>query len=48
MGKVFKPNNVHSIYKKGKKRLERLNSEVDVKRKVSVRTYSDKECRILF
>jgi len=48
MGKTFKSNHVHSIYKKGKKRLERLNSEVDVKRKVSLRTYSDKECRILF
>ena len=48
MGKTFKSNHVHSIYKKGKKRLERLNSEVDVKRKVSLRIYSDKECRIFF
>ena len=36
MGKVFKPNNVHSIYKKGKIREERLNSEVIVEKEMDV------------
>ena len=36
MGKVFKPNNVHSIYKKGKIREERLNSEVIVEKEMDI------------
>ena len=35
-GKVFKSNNVHSIYKKGKIREERLNSEVIVEKEMDV------------
>ena len=46
MGKRFKSNNVHSIYTKGKTREERLNTEVEVERKVSLRTYNDDECKI--
>ena len=46
MGKRFKSNNVYSIYTKGKNREERLNSEVEVERKVSIRTYNDDECKI--
>jgi len=40
MGKTFKSNNVHSIYKKGKVRENRLKSEVEVERKVSIRNYT--------
>ena len=36
MGKTFKSNNVHSIYKKGKIREERLNSEVIVEKEMDV------------
>ena len=36
MGKVFKPNNVFSIYKKGKIREERLNSEVIVEKEMDI------------
>ena len=35
-GKVFKSNNVHSIYKKGMIREERLNSEVIVEKEMEV------------
>ena len=41
MRKRFKSNNVHSIYKKGKNREERLNTEIEVERKVSIRTYNE-------
>ena len=40
MGKVFKPNHTHSIYKKGKIREERLNSEIEVTREMDVETYT--------
>ena len=46
MGKRFKSNNVHSIYTEGKNREERLNTEVEVERKVSIRTYNEDECKI--
>ena len=46
MGKRFKSNNVHSIYTKGKIREERLNTEIEVERKVSIRTYNEDECKI--
>ena len=39
MGKVFKPNNVFSIYKKGKIREERLNSEVIVEKEMEVEQF---------
>jgi len=42
MGKTFKPNHVFSIYKKGKVREERLNSEVKVERTLKVTRYQDK------
>ena len=42
MGKVFKSNHVHSIYKKGKVREERLNSEVEiVDREIKIRRYTE-------
>ena len=41
MGKVFKSNHVHSIYKKGKIREERLNSKYEiVDRKLEIRRYT--------
>ena len=44
--KTFKPNHVHSIYKKGKIREERLKSEIDVKREMDVQTYKSDEVDI--
>jgi len=41
MGKTFKSNNVHSIYKKGKLREERLNSKPEVKRRLEIRRYTE-------
>ena len=35
-GKIFKSNHIHSIYKKGKIREERLNSEVIVEKEMDV------------
>ena len=46
MGKVFKPNNVHSIYKKGKIRGERLNSKVKVEKEMFVKHYRNDEVKI--
>ena len=46
MGKTFKSNHVHSIYKKGKIREERLNSEIDVKREMDVQTFTSDEVDI--
>ena len=41
MGKVFKSNHIHSIYKKGKIREERLNSKYEiVDRKLEIRRYT--------
>ena len=39
MGKTFKSNNVHSIYKKGKIREERLNSEIIVEKEMEVEQF---------
>ena len=39
MGKIFKSNHVHSIYKKGKIREERLNSEVIVEKEMEVEQF---------
>jgi len=41
MGKTFKSNNVHSMYKKGKLREERLNSKPEVKRRLEIRRYTE-------
>ena len=42
MGKVFKSNHVHSIYKKGKIREERLNSKYEiVDRKLEIWRYTE-------
>ena len=40
-GKFFKSNNVHSIYKKGKIREERLNSEVIVEKEMDIKHYKN-------
>ena len=42
MGKIFKSNHVHSIYKKGKIRQERLNSKYEiVDRKLEIWRYTE-------
>ena len=42
MGKIFKSNHVHSIYKKGKIREERLNSKYEiVDRKLEIWRYTE-------
>ena len=47
MGRRLKSNNVQSIYKKGMRRKRRLNSEVEVKREVSIRHYENDEIEII-
>ena len=47
LGKKFRNNLVQSIYQKGKKREERLNSEVKVKKSLSVIEYSGDQVTIL-
>jgi len=44
--KTFKQNHVHSIYKKGKIREERLNSEIEVTREMDVQTFTSDEVDI--
>ena len=46
-GKEFRNNNVHSIYIKGKKRLERLNSGVEVEKSLHVEQYKGDEVKII-
>ena len=46
MGKTFKPNHVHSIYKKGKIREDRLNSEIKVTREVKFDHYNNGEFKL--
>ena len=46
MGKTFKQNHIHSIYKKGKIREERLNSEVKVTKEVIFDHYNNGEFEI--
>jgi hypothetical protein len=46
MNKTFKQNHVHSIYKKGKIREERLNSEIEVTREMDVQTFTSDEVDI--
>ena len=47
MGRRLKSNNVQSIYKKGMRRKRRLNSEVEVKREVSIRHNENDEIEII-
>ena len=47
LGKKFGNNHIQSIYTKGKKREERLNSEVKVKKSLSVIEYSGDQVTIL-
>ena len=47
LGKEFGNNNVHSIYIKGKKRLERLNSVVKVEKSLHVKEYKGDEVKII-
>ena len=47
LGKTFKSNNVHSIYKKGKIREERLNSKRSVTRSLEVTHYSNNDIELL-
>ena len=46
-GKLFKSNHVHSIYKKGKIREERLNSKRSVTRSLEVTHYSNNDIEVL-
>ena len=47
LGKIFKSNNIHSIYKKGKIREERLNSKRSVTRSLEVTHYSNNDIELL-
>jgi len=47
LGKKLGNNHVQSIYIKGKKREERLNSEVKVKKSLSIIEYSSDQVTIL-
>jgi len=47
LGKKFGNNHIQSIYTKGKKREKRLNSEVKVKKSLSVIEYSGDQVTIL-
>ena len=46
-GKVFKSNNVHSIYKKGKIREERLSYQPKVTKRMSVKHYKNDDIVIV-
>ena len=46
-GKVFKSNNVHSIYKKGKIRQERLSYKPIVTKRMSVKHYKSDDIVIV-
>jgi len=46
MNKTFKPNHVHSIYKKGKIREERLNFKPIIKKDVFFEDYTSDEVDI--
>ena len=46
-GKLFKSNHIHSIYKKGKIREERLNSKRSVTRSLEVTHYSNNDIELL-
>ena len=47
MGHRFEINNVISIYKKGKVREERLNSEVKVKKRLEIIEYDSDQITIV-
>ena len=47
LGKIFKSNNVFSIYKKGKIREQRLNSKRSVTRSLEVTHYSNNDIELL-
>jgi len=46
MGKTFKPQHIHSIYKKGLIRQNRLNTEVEVERDIDIKHYTSKDVDI--
>jgi len=47
LGKKFGNNHIQSIYTKGKKREERLNSEVKVEKSLSVKEYKGDQIKII-
>ncbi len=46
LGKEFRNNNVQSIYKKGVKRLERLNSKIKIKKSIKFEEFIGEQVKI--